>query len=66
MKGGAKLKNYMDFINSLDANFYAGFEKAIYENPFYQDAPNGVTKRHIEIAIISASILGKYHEWINQ
>ena len=61
------MKDYIDFVNNiLDTDFFVGLEKAILENPFYQNAPNEEAKRHIEISIISASILGKYHEWINQ
>lgn len=60
------MKNYIDFIKTLDAEFYVSMANQLHNNDIFLDAPNEEAKRHAEIAIIASFILGEYHEWMTE
>ena len=59
------MKNFEDFMRSLDAETFAKLEGALMDNPYIENAPTEDVKRHIEIGIIASVLIGKYHEWLN-
>ncbi len=60
------MKDFKDFIASLDADFYENMEKVLNETPEVINAPSTGMRIHAESAIIAMTLIGKYHEWLNQ
>lgn len=60
------MKDFNDFVKSIDADFYANLEKILNETPEVINAPSTGARIHCESSIIAMTLIGKYHEWLNQ
>ncbi len=66
MIGGVAMKDFKDFIASLDVVFYGNMEKVLNETPEVINAPSTGMRIHAESVIIAMTLIEKYHEWLNQ
>jgi hypothetical protein len=58
------MKNFDDFVESLDVAFYANIEKDLMTIPEVINAPTVSARIHAESEIITLKLLQKYHEWL--
>jgi hypothetical protein len=58
------MKNFSDFVQSLDVDFCANLEKTLNTTPEVVNAPSTGARIHCETAIIATTLIGKYHEWL--
>lgn len=59
------MKDFNEFIATLDTDFFSNLEKSLNENPQVINSPSAGARIHAESVIITMTLIGKYHEWLN-
>ncbi len=60
------MKDFNDFIATLDSNYFDKLEKVLNERPEIINAPTESAKIRAESSVIAMLLIGKYHEWLQQ
>ncbi len=60
------MKEYKDFLNSLDDKTFLLMRKEIQNHPMYLSAPTNDDKIFLQAALINSQMLGMYHKWLNK
>lgn len=60
------MKDFKDFMKTLDEDFYANMEKTLNLTPEVINAPSTGARIHCESIIIAMTLIGMYHEWLTE
>lgn len=60
------MKDYKDFLNSLDDKAFLLMRKEIQNHPMYLSAPTDADKSFLQSALITSQMISMYHKWLNE
>ena len=58
------MKDFNDFIATLDSSYFDKLQKVLNERPEIINAPTENAKIRAESSVIAMLLIGKYHEWL--
>lgn len=60
------MKDYKDFLNSLDDEKLHQIKREIENRPIFINAPTNIDKSFLQATLISSLMIGMYHEWVSK
>lgn len=59
------MKNFNDFIKTLDDDKLLAIKKDIESTPPFIGAPTDIDRNFLQSFLISSAMLRMYHDWLN-
>ena len=60
------MKDYKQFLETLDDKKFLLMKKEIEQNPMFLSAPTDVDRNFLQAVIINSQMIGMYHKWLNE
>lgn len=60
------MKDYREFLDSLDDKKFLLIKKEIEQSPMFLSAPTDADKNFLQAVLINSQMIGMYHKWLNE
>lgn len=60
------MKDYNDFLNTLDDEKILILKKDIENHPMFLSAPTDIDRTFLQAFLINSMMLHMYHNWLNE
>ncbi len=60
------MKDYKDFLDTLDDKTFLLIRKEIQNHPMYLSAPTDADRNFLQSVLINSQMIGMYHKWLNE
>lgn len=60
------MKDYKDFLDTLDDKTFLLIRKEIQNHPMYLSAPTDADRSFLQSVLINSQMIGMYHKWLNE
>ena len=60
------MKDYRDFLNTLDDEKLLILKNDIENHPMFLSAPTDIDRNFLQAFLVNSMMLHMYHEWLNK